>query len=406
MITNTGKGIIAKYLVGQAPAYASYIAVGCGAKPLPSDADLTLVDYSTKKTLDFEMFRVPITSRGYVNEDGVSKIVLTAELPTEERYEITEVGVYSAGSNPVAGAYDSKNIYSFNDAENWEYHSQSAAEAIPTIYVPLDVDGETGVIAGEYKLNPATKQYDSTVATKTATPVFNTNADNKIFVTGFNNERLNRHERCRFLNNIIMIQGDNATLNIDGSGKMVPAEGSNHIHLTGTSIDFSKNSPKDELKLAFSVINKSVSDTSSPDNVKILVEFSSSDLYDDGQWARLEVDIDNTSFVAGEADIEQDFSTNRYVIITKQLQELVKSSGFSWGSVGIAKIYVSITKNGQVSEDYYIGLDGLRLENKSVENPLYGLTGYSVIKNTGSLPIVKIANTTNYLEFRFGMDVQ
>jgi hypothetical protein len=34
MITNTGKNIIAKYLLGQAPAFASYIAVGCGPKPL------------------------------------------------------------------------------------------------------------------------------------------------------------------------------------------------------------------------------------------------------------------------------------------------------------------------------------------------------------------------------------
>ena len=34
MITNTGKSIIGKYLLGQAPAYASYIAIGCGAQPL------------------------------------------------------------------------------------------------------------------------------------------------------------------------------------------------------------------------------------------------------------------------------------------------------------------------------------------------------------------------------------
>lgn len=46
MITNTGKNILAKYLVGQAPAYASYIAIGCGAKPLPSDG--VLGDYSEK----------------------------------------------------------------------------------------------------------------------------------------------------------------------------------------------------------------------------------------------------------------------------------------------------------------------------------------------------------------------
>jgi hypothetical protein len=41
------------------------------------------------------------------------KLYLTAELPTEERYEISEIGIYSAGSNPSAGAYDSKTIFAF-----------------------------------------------------------------------------------------------------------------------------------------------------------------------------------------------------------------------------------------------------------------------------------------------------
>ena len=100
MITNKGKSIIGKYMLGQAPAYASYLAIGCGPQPLQTEdvAD----DFATKTNLDFEMFRVPISSRGFVNENGIDKIVLTAELPTEERYEITEVGLYSAGSNPSA----------------------------------------------------------------------------------------------------------------------------------------------------------------------------------------------------------------------------------------------------------------------------------------------------------------
>jgi hypothetical protein len=51
MITNTGKNILAKYLLGQASAYASYIAIGCGSKPLNSDA--ILGDYSNKERLDF-----------------------------------------------------------------------------------------------------------------------------------------------------------------------------------------------------------------------------------------------------------------------------------------------------------------------------------------------------------------
>ena len=53
MITNTGKNIIGKYLLGQAPAYASYIAVGCGPEPLAT-AD-PYGNYANKVNLDFEM---------------------------------------------------------------------------------------------------------------------------------------------------------------------------------------------------------------------------------------------------------------------------------------------------------------------------------------------------------------
>ena len=137
MITNIGKNLLAKYLVGQTQSYASHIAVGCGAPPLASDG--TFGDYSIKNSLDFEMFRVPIISRGFVNEDGIDKVVLTAELPTEERYEITEVGIFSAASNPVAASFDSRNVYSFADTDSWLYQPfGSSAIAIPSVPEPLD----------------------------------------------------------------------------------------------------------------------------------------------------------------------------------------------------------------------------------------------------------------------------
>ena len=192
MITNTGKNILAKYLVGQAPAYASYIAVGCG--PQAVDRDLgDFSDYSAKESLDFEMFRSPIISRGYVKEGGIDKIVLTAELPTEERYEITEVGVFSAGSNPSATITDSRLLYGFTQTENWEYHSAELAQAISSIYAPLDGDANDDVIIGEYDLDLDGTPEDY--------PVFQTNADNRIFTSS---ERVARNERCRFLNNIMM----------------------------------------------------------------------------------------------------------------------------------------------------------------------------------------------------------
>jgi hypothetical protein len=377
MITNTGKNILAKYLLGQAPAYASYIALGCGAKPLTSDG--ILGDYSSKERLNFEMFRVPIISRGYVSENNITKLVLTAELPSEERYEITEVGVFSAGSNTSAGAYDSKSIYAFTQDENWEYHTALAATSIPIIYEPLDGDLKNNVINKTQK-------------------VFQTNADNRIFT---NQERRLRYERCRFFNNIVVSRGDLSTLTTDNNNNIVVNPTSEHLHLTGANLDFNKNAPTDEIKLAFTVINKDGESSAVPDNVKILVEFASTDVHGTGEWARFQVNLDNGTGVG-----QHDFATNRYVVATKQLQELYKSTGFTWSQVDVVKIFTCVTDNSAVSQNFYVCLDAIRLENNSLANPLYGMTGYSVIKNTSAEPIIKLANTTNYIEFRFAMDVQ
>jgi hypothetical protein len=371
MITNTGKNILAKYLVGQAPAYASYIAIGCGATPLASDG--TLGDYAAKESLDFEMFRVPITSKGYVTENGQSKIVFTAELPTEERYEITEVGVWSAGSNPTAGSYDSKTVYSFNNNETWEYHNDTSSVSIPSYYIPLD---------------------DNDNVINIVDSVFYTNADNKIFT---NISRENRYERCRFLNNILVIRGDMTTTSVV-SDRIVIGENSKHVHLTGAGLDFNKNAPTDELRLAFSLINKDGESLLQPDEVRIMLEFAESDVHGSGEFARFET-------IISADDLGVDFTTNRYFVSSKRFEDLFKSSGFTWNVVDVVKFYVSVIKDGVESDDYYVCIDALRLENTTSVNPVYGLSGYSVIKNTGAKTIVKAPNTTNYIEFRFGMDV-
>jgi hypothetical protein len=452
MITNTGKNILAKYLVGQTASYASHIAVGCGPKPIGLDG--VLGDYSNKTSLDFEMFRVPIISRGFVDEGGVSKVVLTAELPTQERYEITEVGIFSAASNPAAGAFDSKSVYSFSEGESWKYSSQGTE--IPSIYEPLDdrvvkiinatavaqtpsgstltytTDAEHGLTDGTkisisgisptvFNLSDVTIATVPTPTSFTITssasvtgtfvssgylindvdtniinqvyPVFQTNADNKIFT---NSNRANRYERCRFLNNIFAISGNNANISINSTGNLTAAAGSNFIQLTNASVDFSKNSPTDELRLAFSVINKVGAAVTLPESVRVIVEFSSTGTFKSGNWATFETIVEpNTN----------NFATNRYFVVSKQLQELQKSPEFSWSEVNTVRIYACVIKDGSPTSDFYVCLDGLRLENVTANNSVYGLTGYSVIKTPEAKTIIKSANTTNYIEFRFGLDV-
>jgi hypothetical protein len=379
MITNVGKNLLAKYLIGQAPAYATHIAIGCGPIPKSIDYEPSSGDISNileKKNLEFEMFRVPISSRGYVNEDGDSKIVLTAELPTVERYEITEIGVYSAASNPTAGAYDSKTVYSFSTTENWEHHTATTATTIPIINGPLATAIPT-VIDEPSK-------------------VFQTNADNK---TLLNIKRLERYESCRYLNNTIFIAGNESTLSIPSGSKMVAAPGSKHIHLLAASVDFNKNSAMDELKLAFSLVSKDAENPVHPARVKILVEFADNDAGDSSNYAQFQVDITNGTE-------GYNFATNRYVVVTKKLEQLIKSTNFTWNGVNVIKIWASVLgAGGTPTEDYYVALDALRLENVSSINPLYGMTGYSVVRSQDSLPIVKVSNTANLVEFRFALDV-
>jgi len=508
MITNTGKEIIAKYLMGTAPAYASYIAVGCGTKPryntntissvsstgyvitvpdtkyiwigakitkvsgtgtlsslgdtivteinsgssftvnyqpsvLLSGATILVQTDPAKKVLDFEMFRVPISSRGYINDDGVNKIIFTAELPTEERYEMTEVGIFSAGSNSIAGSYDSKTVYAFANTEGWTFNTGS------TIFSPGSTDFP-------YITNTLIDGANFIVSDKN---VIQTNADNLAFVT--NENRINRYERCRYFNNIFMVRGNTAHI---GESFTVQT-GSDFLEITGQTINFSKNSTSDLLKLSLSLISVDGDSGTLPDNARVVVQFSNSN---GTQYANMNIDVANEKYF---------FGNNRYNTIEKRLDELTYSNPFSWNNVNTIKVYCSVINNAYInnksanattvtlqttsahnfkqgdtvvisglgdrfngtflisevpnstsfkylfsgttdttgsispvlveasSQDYFIALDALRFDNVSSLNPLYGLTGYSIIQNTTAETIIKNPNSNNYIEFRFAMDV-
>lgn len=375
MITNTGKEIVAKYLLGTAPAFASYMAFGAGPQPLGSADSHSFNTYAQKELLDFEMFRVPISSRGYVYEDGINKLVFTAELPSQERYEITEIGIYSAGSNPSAAGFDSRNIVLFSQEEAWQSVTTSTAN-IPTVTTPLDSQDD----------NVIDVAYD----------VFQANADNRIF---YRNNRNDYHERCRFFNNVILVAGDFSS--IKDATSSTDLSSAYYILKTGTSINLSQNSLSDKIKIAFSVINKSSSLVLStpytgPDSVKIIIDF----INPSTKKARL---IYNA---VDSASAAIDFSTNRYYVLEKNISDAVQEDGFSWANVTSVKIYACAVTSNVLDDNYYIGLDAIRVDNVTTQNPLYGLTAYTIVKNSDEQPILKASNTNNYIEYRMSVGVQ
>jgi hypothetical protein len=190
MITNNGKQIIAKFLLGQAPAYATHIAAGSGPNPLET-GEASLVSASVQ-SLDFEVFRVPIIAKGFVKENNVEKIVFKAEMPTSQRYLISEVGLYPAGANSVAGKYDSKLIVTFSPIEQWSYVATGAASP-----VLLQPDG-------------AIDNGDDNSNITTTTPAQFVNSDSDIFN---NNTRKVRQEPPRLLSKALMVSGSSSYLN-------------------------------------------------------------------------------------------------------------------------------------------------------------------------------------------------
>lgn len=368
MITTTGKSIIAKYLLGQVTDYASYIAIGCGPKPL--DLNDSFGNYSDKENLDFEMLRVPIISRGLITENSISKVVLTAELPTENRYDISEIGVFSAGSNPAVGAFSSRPIFQFSGGEGWTYNS-----ATPSL-VTASIDNGSGDV--------------NTSITEVSTGAFYINSDNGIFNSG---SRVSKYEKPRNQMSSLLMSGI----------------GSTPLIMTGVNLDLDKYSVNDELRLAFAAVSSKASETSLG-KAQVIIEFAYSSA-PDAVKATMTVSGSSTSGIS-----------NKYFVGGMTLGAIAATAvisgtttpvkDFSWASVNVIRVYTqtyglteSTINSTTASSDHYIALDGLRIENAQSNNPAYGMIGYSVIKTNGATVITKDVNSPAYIEFRFALDV-
>lgn len=465
MITSKGQQIVTKYLLGQAPSYASHIAIGCGATPVDDNTDIILDP--TAQALDFEMLRVPVTSRGVVNDiftkqlvsierdlggdsvletsdnhgmkigqeftlnfptetygeanfqQGINqtfvvknvsantitftdpnrsdedtwpepsasgeeslgylvfskeRIIFKAELPSDQRYQITELALFPANNNVAAAQYDSKVIASFSSAEGWQWNNGASIEVIPNKVAIEDDENNilnnlTGTICFLSASNPAFDQ----------TP------------------RRQRYETLRFKNQFILLAGDSCELDED-----FELVGDNrYLETTNISLDLSKNSPDDFIKLAFSLISGELNPGGGgADTVRIKLQFINNFTagFASPPAATANIELLSSDFDSGN---------NRYKVVNLQLKDFIRDSGFAWSNINLIRIYGCIIAGGIVVPNVYLGFDGLRLDNVNTLNPLYGMTAFTKIKNSREnlQPILKLENTSNYIEYRFSLGV-
>jgi hypothetical protein len=373
MITNKGKSVISKYLIGQTPSYASYIAIGCGATPVLPGHDFNGVtepnieSLAPKQSLDFETFRAPIVSRGYVTEGGISKLVLTAQIPAENRYGITEVGIYPAANNPVAINNDSRNLISFDSNESWS--RKTIGSSTTTVLTSRAIGGTASLISETGALFASS---------------FDTVLTNQI--------RILHNEIPRNGSSSIIVPGNLTTFTAND-----PTSG-DFILLQNSGVSLVASSPTDKLKIAFSILPNDVTTLGMSGTAKIMVEFGSSDQLASGGYARAFFSVDISDTISG---------TKRYFVSEVSIKDIATYGGFSWANADYVKVFVSAGSTNMVA------LDGIRIDNISSVSPVYGLVGYTVIANslttesgsTGSVPVVKDKDKTSLIEFRFQASV-
>lgn len=443
MITNKGKEIVSKYLLGQTAAYASHISIGCGAYPLDAnDPAPSASALAEKKYMDFEMVRVPITSKGFVDDNGTTKVSFTAELPKENRYDITEIGLWSAGSNSLAKNFDSRIIFNFSEA--WQAHNTAISEITTpsplgsgedittslkyfrvstsnTVFSSADrkarkegprfldskillrgdssiIQGASGQWTGE---NPYYSVTNKLASSGTATLTIGSHLLNigDTVVIDISDANFDGTHSITARTNTTISYSASATVGSASANGTATFANSTHIHLNAINFDISKNAPSDKILFAFSLIDKDgAGPVTEPDYVKILLEFYRNESSITSGYAKAEIEIDGTEFTG-----------DRYKVVEIPISDLITSPDFTSQQVRIARIFASVvhTDGGQekTSPEHYVELEGIRIENDTTENPVYGMVGYSVVRTTDGIPLYKYENTNNYVEFRFNLDV-
>ncbi len=472
MITNDGKEIVSKFIIGQVPAFATHLSIGCGASPLDSNDAYPNTVYG-KKRMDFEMTRVPISSKGFVDDsttylvntkqiatneailtttathdivvgetiivniddtvfDGQftvtavtsntvkyslistnsgptsigapygslvvsrTKVSLTAELPTTNRYEITEVGIWSAGSNNLASLYDSRMVFAFD--KNWYKHDSAGTITTPPT-LTLGTPSSADITATDSVFYASTNDILFQSATRKA-----------------------RKEGPRHLNTTLLVRGNMSTITPTGGGAWTTTNlkgdwvaTGDHIHINDINFDISGNAASDILKLAFSVVDKTVTG-SNVDDVKILMEFFKNESTVSSNYAKMQIYVPGAAYLntdkyyVAEATIDQNIDYSNYNTGTSLVSSLLNpyirfftSANFSPSEIRMCRIYAMINVSSAGSSNHYINLDGFRIDS-TVENPVYKMSGYSIVRDDGT-PITKLANTNNYIDFRFSLGV-
>jgi hypothetical protein len=309
------------------------------------------------------------------------RIIFKAQLPSDQRYQMTEIALYPAANNSLALNYDSKILAGFLTTEGWTYHNVSASlvESDNAIALLTNTIADTfGNVSSATFLDPVTGS---------AAHALFVNSNNEAFTFY---ERKNRYENTRLYNRCLVVPGNMTTFSSDS---MTIAGAQKYIFTTSLRLNASKNSPDDYIKFALSVISMEIDAVGPPTKTRLRFDFLDS--------------VSGQVATATELLSSGDLTASRYVIVSKQIKDFDTGADFSWARVDGLKIYAQTLNSSSTYDGSYIAFDGIRLDNENTDNPLYAMVAYSSLKNSydAAQPIEKTENSQGYIEYRFGVNI-
>jgi hypothetical protein len=287
------------------------------------------------------------------------QISLTAEISESLPYDITELGVYSLGSDQFSTTQNSRSIFNFTENENWTYFDASAGENVALTYEP-----ELSLPFG-------------------SNPVFCSSNDSFWTSDYFRNLR---QEKPRILDKAIIVPGNMS----DWSSSGFFLTTSDYLEIDNPGIDLSNCLADDKIVLALSIAN---ADTTGaiPNQYHVMLEFVPAS---GNGFAQIRFDYLGVATLSG----------NRYILLEKRVNDSGKV--FQWKDPSSLKIYASIQTTGEVpTNKYAFVFDGLRLESSVSNNPLYALTAYTIVNNDTASKITKGANSKDLINFRLDLAI-
>jgi hypothetical protein len=289
------------------------------------------------------------------------QISLTAEMPESSAYDITELGVFSLGSDQFATTQNSRNLLNFTENESWKYFDPALSE--------------------DFELNyddPISLPFGSTPFFVSSNAAF-WNAD--IF-------RKIRQEKPRILSDALVVPGDLSDWGFTGWDI-----NSKYLTIDNPGIDLSNVTTNDKLVFAFSIANAVAEPSHIPTQYHLQFKFLSGD---GENYATASFDL-----ISGDA-----IPGNRYIVYELDVVNINKTSLFDWKNVSSLNIYASIQQSGEVpTNQYAFVFDGLRLESSVNNNPLYALTAYTIVNNASLEKIIKNANSKDLINFRIDLGI-